>query len=139
MHLNGVGRDNIIHAVAQLEQTEMLLKKANNQPHHKPNACPECRDEPTFVEENATYLLVGCAEVAEDESVLLLINHQHGERTHYIERSNQENKHKQQGREQFLYLHDAEEVGLLFVAVLHPEVVAEERLDAAFCVLRSAF
>ena len=74
LHRYRVGRNHIFRTRTQLEEPEMLLYEADQEPQDEPSDCSKCRDEPAFAGEDAAYLPVGGSKVGEYAYILLFIN-----------------------------------------------------------------
>ena len=85
----------------------------------------EYRNHPAFEQEDARYKPVIGTQVAQCLHVLPFVQYQHGQRTDDIEACDTQNEGEEEIRDEFLYFHDAENIGLLLVAVLYNEPVAE--------------
>ena len=95
----------------------MLLAEAEEHTENESAERTQRRDEPTLQEEDAADSGFIGTEVRKDADVLALVEDEHRERTNQIEAGDEQDENHQQHGQPFLHSQNAEEIGLLLVAV----------------------
>ena len=90
--------------------------------------------EASLEEEDADDLCILRPEVAQGAYVVFLVDDEHGDGADDVEAGYQEDEGEEEVGDELLHFHDAEHVFLLFVAVLHGEVFAQQGFDVAPCL-----
>lgn len=103
----------------------MLLKQAERQPQYNAGNGSYQRNHIAFHHEDVRDEPVACSEIAQGFHIVALVDDEHGQRADYIEAGYQQDECQEKVGDKFFYLHDAECVGLLFVAVLNAELVSQ--------------
>ena len=111
-------------AVAEAHEPELLLDEAEQEADDDTHHCTGDGNHATLEEEDAGYLAVGGAEIAEGDHIVFLVDDEHGERAHDVEARHNEDEGEEDVGEELLYLHDFEGVVLLLKAVLDGVAVA---------------
>lgn len=136
MYADRIGIDHEIAAASQRDEAETLLKKAKQQPQHDASQCTECGNQTTLKEEDFGNQTVVSTKVPQGLHILALVQNQHGQGAYHIEARDSQDKGKEKIGDELLYFHDAEHVGLLLIAVLHGEVVAQNAGNLLFDYIR---
>ena len=124
MDADRVGVDNEGAAAgAELHDAVGLLNPAEQEADGNADESTDGRDKATLEEENAGDDLVGGAEVAQGDDVILLVDDEHGERADDVEAGHDEDKGEEDVGNELLNLHDLEGLVLLLKAVLDVEIV----------------
>ena len=71
-------------AVAEAHEPELLLDEAEQEADDDTHHCTGDGNHATLEEEDAGYLAVGGAEIAEGDHVVFLVDDEHGERAHDV-------------------------------------------------------
>lgn len=133
---HGVGIDDeTAFAVAHCYQSVLLLCPAEDGSEQEAEQGSCKADDVPFEAEDGAYLSIVCSKAAECPYVLPFVYHEHGERADDIEACHQQDKGEEDVGDEFFDAHDAENVVLLFVSVLHLEAFAEQCLQLLFCLV----
>ena len=130
MHADGISLDDeAACAVAHRDDTKLLLYPAQKQAE-KDAQKGSCRtNHPAFEDEDAADVIVVGSHRMKGFHIGLLVDHQHGERADNVEARHKQDEGEEEIGDELLDAHDAEDVFLLFVAVLHQEPLAQQLLD----------
>ena len=133
---DGIGIDDVEpFAAAHRHQSELLLCPAEDASEQQAEQGSCEADDMAFEAEDGAYLFVGGTKASECPYVLPFVYHEHRERADDIEACHQKDKREEDMGDEFFDAHDAEDVVLLFVSVLHLEAFAEQCLQFLLCVV----
>ena len=133
MDAHGVGVDDErALGLSQGDDAELLLQPAEEQSHDDAHDGSDGRDEPPLEQEDGRHLAVAGAEGTQRLHVVALVDDEHRERADDVEAGNEQDEGEEDVGDEFLDLHDAERVLLLFVAVEHAVAFAERGNQVGF-------
>ncbi len=133
MHAHRIGIDKeCAAAVAHRHQAVHLLQPAEQESQEYADDGTYCRYQAAFKEEHGSNLPVGGTHVPQRRHVVFLFYDEHRQRTDDVEARHHKDEGEEDVSQNLLYLHYAERVSLLFVAVEHTVFVAGDALHSVF-------
>ena len=122
LYLDRVSGDDVFTSGAEFEPSEMLLAETECNAENESDGCSQGGDEPSFIEEDAPDGGFVCAEVGEYLYAFTLVDDEHRKRADDVEAGDEEDEDKEEDGKELLDAEDAEEVGLLLIAIQHFEL-----------------
>ena len=93
MHTDGIGVDDVApFAVAETNDSELLLQPAKQQSDSDSDDCSQQRNHPALHHEDAADLMLVRTQIPQRDGILLLVNDEHRERTDDVEAGNHQDE-----------------------------------------------
>ena len=129
VHADWIGIDDErALAVTQFHKAELLLQQTEQKTQTDAEHSTYDAYQPSFKDEHLLDKRLTRSKTAQYLRIVLLVDDEHRKGAYDIEACHDEDEGEKDVRHQFLYLHDAERVCLLLVAVEHLELVARHLL-----------
>ena len=132
---HGIGFDDEVAAIAEAQEAKLHLEPAEEQPQEDARHRSDGGNHAALVEKDAHNGALRSAKVAQGLDVVALVDDKHGHRTDNVETGHEDDERQEEIGHGFLYLHDAEGLGVLFVAVAHGEASLSKVLQFGLCAV----